>query len=494
MHRIAVFVIILAAALGVAARADVPALLSFQGILKSSAGVPLEGAQSVRFTLYNAAEGDQIVTDEIQTFGNGTVTLNHCPVVAGSETVKKSDNTATYTRGTAYTIDNASGTITSIAIPNGTSVKVSYRWSASSYWTETQTVQATHGLFSALLGISTSVPYYSLSGSDWVGVEVFNGAIWQTLSPRLRLSSAPYALRVLSIDGASGGSINGSVTSSATVTGTGRSFKILNFPTTYPGIQGNGVTGLGGEAPGVLAVGVNNTGLALQALGRITASGDISGANLSLTGNATVPGNSYVYGNGQVSGLLNVGNLVAAGTVQGAAITSTANALVGQDLVVTRDATVLRNATVNGNLGISGTTTAQAVTAAGSITGANLYTQGNVAANGNISAVGTVAGIGAQKPDYDSGVKSMAIGTSGQGNDLPASLGKDPYGIIVDFTFERPAMVGSTPITLYSPPSPSTMTYDIRTDPPTGTNLWLWVSRAEWSTVGHYRFRVWKLR
>lgn len=480
-RAIAVSAVLLIASL---AHADVPTLVSFQGILKSPTGVPLEGAQTVRFTLYNAPEGDQVVTDEVQTFANGSITLTHAPVVAGSETVRKSDNTATYTRGTAYSIDDSSGIITSIAIPNGTAVKVSYRWTASSYWTETQTVQATHGLFSVLLGANTSVPYYSLTGSDWLGIEVSNGAVWQALSPRLRLSSIPYALRTLSIDGASGGSINGGITSTGTVTGTGRSYKILNFPTTFAGIQGNGVSGLGGEAPGVLAVGANNTGLALQAIGRITASGDIAAANLTLTGNATIQGTSNVYGNGQVSGLLNVGNLTAAGTAQGGTLSSTANTAVGQDLTVTRDATV------NRNLGVGGT-----LTATGSVTGGNLSSQANVTAVGNVSALGTISGFGAQRPDYDSGLLTMDGGVSAQNNNLPASLGTDPYGVIVNFLQEQPAMVGSTPITIYTPPAEKGMIYVIRNDSQGGTNMFLTVWRGDGtSNALKYRFRVWKIR
>jgi hypothetical protein len=310
MYRV-VFIAMIAALLAIPpSRADVPTLLSFQGILKTPTGTPLEGAQTVRFSLYNAPEGDQIVTDEPQTFANGTITLGHIPVVAGSETVRKADNTVTYTRGTAYTINNASGIVTSLTIPDATAVLVNYHWTPALYWTETQTVQATHGLFAVLLGVNTSVPYNSLTGNDWLGLEVQNGSTWQALSPRQRLTAAPYALRTASINGADAGTVNGSLRATGTVTGTGSSTRLITVPRIRPGVQGNGVTGLGGDAPGVLAVGATSTSVALSAQGRIASTGEISAPSINLTGDATIQGSSHISGDGIVGGDMTVAGVV----------------------------------------------------------------------------------------------------------------------------------------------------------------------------------------
>lgn len=79
----------------------------------------------------------------------------------------------------------------------------------STIWTETQNVTTTAGLFSILLGSVTAVTDNVFNGTTrYLGLAVDGDP---ELTPRTALVSVPYALRVSTVDGASGGRISSSV-------------------------------------------------------------------------------------------------------------------------------------------------------------------------------------------------------------------------------------------------------------------------------------------
>lgn len=79
---------------------------------------------------------------------------------------------------------------------------------AEVFWTETQPdVNVSNGLFNVLLGsVNPIVDTVFVDIVRWLGITVGSDP---EISPRTRLVSVPYAFRVATIDGASGGTING---------------------------------------------------------------------------------------------------------------------------------------------------------------------------------------------------------------------------------------------------------------------------------------------
>lgn len=76
-------------------------------------------------------------------------------------------------------------------------------------WGETKTITTTGGLFSTLLGSGTPIPDVAF-GNDaaFLGVRVSTD---QEMIPRIALVSVPYAFRISTIDGSTGGSISGNI-------------------------------------------------------------------------------------------------------------------------------------------------------------------------------------------------------------------------------------------------------------------------------------------
>jgi hypothetical protein len=456
-----------------AACAAVPLAVPFQGRLADAAGRPVpDGSYNVRFTVYNAPAGPQTVTGEYQTFSGDTVTLNHHPVVVNSETIRKSDNTVTYTRGVAYTVDYANGIVTragAAAIPDGTVVKIDYQWMGRVLSDGTQTVQTRNGLFATTIAIASAS---ALSGDDWVEVSVLNGSTWEPLSPRVKMASAPYALQVAMLDGADGGSVHGSVsvdgsvTAERTVSGRGASYKVFNRPFTEPGVAGYGVTGTGGEAPGVLAVGANDgAGLGLTVQGRAYVTNSLLvengaqilpslstgsiGANGVVTANGVVVGGSLGAGEGIHTALgLYAGSINTAGdivsghyflggglTVPSATISKdlTVGSIAGQaaDFSQTLGATSINAGTIEvrgtvfGNVGVF-LSTLNAPLVWGP------EAQFDTVRTTNLIG-GTVAGTGMTKPDYTAlGSVWPAAGHYTQFFTLPSALRYDGGNLLID--------------------------------------------------------------
>ncbi len=92
--------------------------------------------------------------------------------------------------------------------------------SGNSKWTETQySVEILGGLFGVTLGSSTAVPDTVFNDDGrWLGIRINAGT---ELSPRTRLVSSAYAHRVNTVDGATGGTIDGDVSAGKGDFGTG---------------------------------------------------------------------------------------------------------------------------------------------------------------------------------------------------------------------------------------------------------------------------------
>jgi len=141
-------------------------------------------------------------------------------------------------------------------------------------------------------------------------------------------------------------------------------------------------------ATGNVSGGNLTTGGIVSATGNITGSNiisnaDVSTATVSATGNiSTTLGNITAGGNANITGTANVGNLTTGGNIDGTGASSTANV---QYLEVRSTANITSTLTA-GNLSTGGT-----VDATGNITGGNLITSG--AANiGNLIISGVVQG------------------------------------------------------------------------------------------------------
>ena len=120
----------------------------------------------------------------------------------------------------------------------------------TSKWSETQNnVSVTGGLFNVTLGAVTAIPDTVFNQNDrWLAVSIGGSE----LSPRARVSSSAYAMRVNTVDGASGGTIGGDL-----IAGKG-SFGAGNGNSgTYSFVAGYGNTSSGGYS--TVSGGYSNT-------------------------------------------------------------------------------------------------------------------------------------------------------------------------------------------------------------------------------------------
>ncbi len=98
--------------------------------------------------------------------------------------------------------------------PLDTTVAITFRLynvvsGGTSLWTETHpSVAVTAGLFQVLLGSVTTLPDSFTANTRWLGVTVGNNT---EMTPRRQIATVPYAYRVGTVDGASGGNITSDV-------------------------------------------------------------------------------------------------------------------------------------------------------------------------------------------------------------------------------------------------------------------------------------------
>ncbi|MBU0508786.1 hypothetical protein KKH27_08120, partial [bacterium] len=118
-------------------------------------------------------------------------------------------------------------------------------------WTETQpscTVRA--GTFSVLLGSVVAVPDSFSGTSRWLGTTVGNNS---EMTPRTKLVSVPYAYRVGTVDGASGGTIIGKLNAGTGNTNTGTSAFVFGENSAAGGSYATASGGISNTASGYAA-------------------------------------------------------------------------------------------------------------------------------------------------------------------------------------------------------------------------------------------------
>ncbi len=118
---------------------------------------------------------------------------------------------------------------------------------ASSKWSETQSVTTNSGFFSVVLGtvspiLDTVFNYAMCPEWRYLGIKVGSDP---EMTPRTKLVTVPYAMRVSTVDGACGGNIRGNLTIGSNVRADGlNAFAVGNFCDA----DGDGSTVTGGEA------------------------------------------------------------------------------------------------------------------------------------------------------------------------------------------------------------------------------------------------------
>ena len=134
-----------------------------------------------------------------------------------------------------------------------------------SLWTETKSVTTVDGIFNTFLGSVTALPSSVFSGPNrWLGMAVSPDA---EMTPRTAIVAVPYAYRIATVDGATGGSISGNVNLDPSTASSGNILKggipfIHDFGTenVFIGLNAGNLTmtGTGNTASGRNAL-LNNT-------------------------------------------------------------------------------------------------------------------------------------------------------------------------------------------------------------------------------------------
>jgi trimeric autotransporter adhesin len=170
---------------------------------------------------------------------------------------------------TALNFQGRLSTTVGAAVPDGSYSVVFTIYDAPSggisKWTETQSVTTSSGLFAVLLGsVSPLTDSVFNSPSRYLGVKVGPDP---ELAPRTQLVSVPYAARISTIDGATGGGVTGDLRFDPSSGSSGNIYKggqlFLHNP-------GSGTTFLGQNAGPLTVSGTDNTGLGVNALQSVT--------------------------------------------------------------------------------------------------------------------------------------------------------------------------------------------------------------------------------
>ena len=259
-----------------------------------------------------------------------------------------------------------------------------------------------------ITGTLSSTGNATVGNISTTSLELDSGSYTTTIKGNAS-STGDYTLTLPANDGSSdqylqtdgSGNLSWSTISSTSITN-GNSNVVVN-PNANVTISSAGnanvivVTGTGANITGTLSVSgnanVGNIGTAI-----LTATGNITGANLVTSGVLSVTGNANI-GNIGTAILTATGNVTGANLVTGGVLSVTGNANVGNigTAIVTATGNVtganlvtggVLSVTGNANIGNIGTTL---ITATGNVTGANLVTGGvlSVTGNANIGNIGT---------------------------------------------------------------------------------------------------------
>ena len=190
---------------GGAFAADVPELINYQGRLTDSSGKALDGSGiPMEFSLWDGGMTLEQVTDEkLRMDGTGPLPLVHQDLTPGSEVVTSIGGSTLYETPRDYLMDYPNGTISRVnegLIPDQGKVEVDYEWMhiGELLWSESQQVDVSGGLYQTTLGLLSPLPPSVLKGST-VYLEL--SVDGETLSPRRRLTSVPYALNATTLSG-----------------------------------------------------------------------------------------------------------------------------------------------------------------------------------------------------------------------------------------------------------------------------------------------------
>ena len=249
-----------------------------------------------------------------------------------------------------------------------------------------------------------------------------------------------------------GACLTGVVTSLANINnGTSNVTVVSSGGNVTVGIDGNGniaefsTTGI--RITGVVSASGNVTGANLTTAGLMTATGNVIGGNILTAGAMSSTGNG-IHGNVLTAGLISAtgnvtgGNLIASGNITGAnvitanTVTATANITGGNILttgLISATSTITSAANITGgNISTAGVVTATGnirggniltgglVTATDNVTGGNLFTSGRISATanitgGNILTVGSVSATGNVTGNFFIGNGAFLTGITGGG-------------------------------------------------------------------------------
>ena len=180
--------------------ASVPGLVNYQGRLMDTAGGPIDAAGvPVDFSLWDSEITILNIKDEsVLMGGTASAALAHGDITSGSEKVTGQGGAPLYESPRDYTIDYISGAITRVDaasggyIPDGATVEIDYEWTryGAMLWQESQLVDVHGGLYQTAIGLVNPLSPSVFSGGTLYLEVVVDG---ETLVPRRRLSSSPYA-------------------------------------------------------------------------------------------------------------------------------------------------------------------------------------------------------------------------------------------------------------------------------------------------------------
>jgi hypothetical protein len=186
-----------------------------------------------------------------------------------------------------------------------------------------------------------------------------------------------------------------------------------------PAANGNITMGAAGNATVVVVTGTGANINGTLSAGLISASGNITGANLSTSGTAQ---GGYIYSTGNMSA---TGNITGANLITGGLITAMGN-ITGANLSTSGTAQggyiySTGNMSATGNITGANLVTGGVLSATGNITGANLVTGGVLSATGNITGANLVTGGVLSATGNITGANIITMGSVGIGVSSPSA-------------------------------------------------------------------------
>ncbi len=233
-------------------------------------------------------------------------------------------------------------------------------------WTESRTVTTIGGDFTILLGSVTPITDAVFSSATrYLGVKV--GADPE-ISPRTRLVSQPYAFRVNTIDGATGGAVSGNISLDNSTASVGNVYKggqlfLHNFGLSnlFIGTDAGNLTmsGSGNVCMGVSPLKNNLTGVGNVAVGVLTLDENLNGSNNAALGNGALGSNTdgqnnsalgtTALGNNQTSSSNTAVGFSAAGLTTGGSNTAVGSLALQTNTTGSNNTALGRGADVSAN-------------------------------------------------------------------------------------------------------------------------------------------------